>query len=203
MELIGRNMSPFVRRVAIWCALQGRTVTQHALAATEPGDADAIRAFHPGRRVPVLVLDDGTKLIDSFAICDTLDEMAGEGRLVPAHGEARRDCLQRIALAHATSEKVVALVYEKNRRPERYHWADWQDRLYDQVRGGFSALEAISPDGHFFGGDAPDGSDIAAVCAYDWAVVTNADLVEGRFPAVAALSQRANVLPAFEDTHPG
>lgn len=204
MKLIGRNMSPYVRRVAIWCALQNRAVEQVALAATEPADAEAMRSFHPGRRVPVLVLDDGTKLFDSFAICDWLEETAEpEVRLVPAAGVERRDCMQAIALAHSASEKAVALVYEKNRRPAEYHWPEWQDRVRDQIRGSLGALQEIVPTSGFFGGDTPNGADVAAVCAYQWADVTNPDVVEGRFPTLAALADRAMTLPAFKDTYPG
>lgn len=203
MQLIGRNMSPYVRRVAIWCALQGRAVEQIPLAATEPADADKIRAFHPGRRVPVLVLEDGTKLFESFAICDWLDENAPDDRrLIPPSGLPRRTCLQRMGLAQATAEKVVALIYEKNRRPEQYHWPEWHERLVDQIRGGFEALEVEAPDDGFFGGDEPDGADIALVCAYHWALVTNPDVVDGRFPKVAALSDRAMAIPAFRETYP-
>lgn len=204
MQLIGRYLSPYVRRVAIWCALQGREVENLPLPVMGAGDTEAIRDFHPGRRVPVLVLDDGTKLVDSWAICDWLDDTAPEGRrFIPATGVARRDGLQRMALAQAASEKAVALVYDNNRRPEEYHWPEWQERLRDQIRGSFSALEALVPDAGFFGGDAPDGADIAAVCAYHFAFVTNPDVVDGRFPKLAALAERAMDVPAFRETYPG
>ena len=106
MILYGRNLSPFTRRVLIWCRMQGRAVEQRPLAATEPADAEAIRAVNPVGRVPTLVLEDGTALTESFAICDWLEETAPEGkRLIPASGTARRDCMQRIATAHSTTER--------------------------------------------------------------------------------------------------
>ena len=119
MILYGRNLSPFARRVAIWAALQGRDLERRELTVMGE-DFEKIRAVNPVARVPALVLDDGTKLIESFAICDWLDETAPGGRrLVPARGEARRDCLQRLALANSVAEKAVAMVYERNRRPEQ------------------------------------------------------------------------------------
>lgn len=201
-QLVGRNLSPFARRVAIWCALQGREIERVDLAATDPSSIDAMRAYHPGVRVPALRMEDGVTLIDSFAICDTLDDTRPERRLVPATGPARRDCLQRIALANATSEKIVALVYERNRRPEQYHWPDWQERIVTQIRGGFDAMEAAAPE-TFHGGDAPDGSDVATVVAYQMAEVTNPFLVDGRYPRLAAYAERAMAINAFRDTHPG
>ncbi|XWN29360.1 MAG: glutathione S-transferase family protein [Devosia sp.] len=202
MLLVGRNLSPYARKVAIWCALQGRNVERVDLAATDPRDAEAIKAYHPGLRVPALVLDDGTTLIDSFAICDWLDDSAPDHRLVPATGLARRTCMQRIALAHATTEKIVGLVYETNRRPEQYHWPDWRDRLVVQITGGFEAMEAAAPD-HFYGGDMPDGADIATVCAYQMAEVTNGWLLSDNWTGLKGLAEKAMTMPAFAQTYPG
>lgn len=201
LTLVGRDLSPYARRVAVWCALQNRDVARVAVAALDPAQAETLRSYHPGLRVPALRLGDGTVLIDTFAICDWLDETAGDARLVPAAGLARRECLQRIALAHATTEKIVALVYEKNRRPENLHWADWQARIVSQIRGGFDAMETAAP-GAFHGGATPDGSDIAIVCAVQMATVTNPSVVEGRYPRLDKLAERAMALPAFADTLP-
>jgi glutathione S-transferase len=202
MRLYGRNLSPYARRVAIWCALQGRPLERVEESALDPAFQDRLREENPGRRVPVLVLDDGTRLIESFAICDWLDETARDGRrLVPASGLPRRDCLQRIALAHQTTEKVVAMMYEKNRRPEPLHWADWQDRIAGQVRDGFAALERGAP-AAFHGGDAPDGSDIAIVCAVQQADVTNPWLADTAGPGLKDLCARAMELAPFRETYP-
>lgn len=202
MRLYGRNLSPYARRVAIWCALQGRVLDRVEESALDPAFQDRLREENPGRRVPILVLDDGTRLIETFAICDWLDETAPEGRrLVPASGLARRDCLQRIALAHQTTEKVVAMMYEKNRRPEALHWADWQERIAGQVRDGFAAMERAAPAG-LFGGDAPDGSDVAFVCAVHQAEVTNPWLLDTAGPALKGLCARAMEMAPFRETYP-
>lgn len=201
MKLIGRNLSPYARRVAIWCALQGRQIEREMLAAGDPALAETIAAYHPGVRVPALVLDDGEVLIETYCICDWLDE-TGSPRLVPASGEARRKVMQRIAIAHATTEKIVAMVYEKVRRPEEYHWPQMLERITMQVRGGFGAMEAFTPETGFLGGDTPDGSDIAVVCAYQMAAFATPWLVDGRYPKLAALAERAMELAPFADTHP-
>ena len=205
MILYGRNLSPFVRRVAIWCALQGRTVESRPLAATEAADAEAIRKVHPGLRVPALELGDGTILIETFAITDWLDETADAAngtRLLPTSGAARRDCLQRIGIASATAEKAVALVYEKNRRPEAYHYPDWQARLISQIQGGLDAMEASVRETEFFGGQSPDGSDIATLCALQFVEVTNAFVLNEGYPRLRAHAARCMDLPAIAATHP-
>lgn len=203
MILYGRDLSPFVRRVAIWCALQGREVERRPLAATDPEESKEIAKVHPGVRVPALVLDDGAVLIETFAICDWLDESAPEGRrLVPERGLARRDCLQRLGLANATAEKCVAMVYERNRRPEEFHWPEWQRRVANQIQGGFAALEAAMPEAGFHGGEAMDGSDIAILCAWQFAEVTNPWLLTPGYPRLAAHAERAMEIPIVAETKP-
>jgi len=160
MILYGRNLSPFVRRVAIWCGLQGRKIERREITVAGD-DFEEIKKHNPVARVPILILDDGTHLIESFAICDYLDETApNDTRLIPDSGAARMDCLQRLALAQSTAEKSVAMVYERNRRPEEFHWRDWQQRVAGQVQGGLAELDRVVPDEGWSGGSGPDGGDI-------------------------------------------
>jgi glutathione S-transferase len=198
MILYGRWLSPYTRRVGVWLALQGRAFEHRPLSVLD--DAAAIAALSPVSRVPVLEADDGARLIEAWAICDWLDETA-DRPLVPRAGAARRAVLQRIALASAGSDKAVALVYEKNRRDPAFHVAAVIDKVSGQARGALAALEAAAPADGWFGGDAPDGSDVAVICLVDFATATNPALAEG-LPKLAALSARANALPAFGDRRP-
>jgi glutathione S-transferase len=71
MILIGQYDSPFVRRVGIALTLYGMEFEHRPWSSF--GDADRLRAYNPLTRVPTLVLDDGTALIDSHIILDYLD----------------------------------------------------------------------------------------------------------------------------------
>lgn len=202
MILYGRNLSPFARRVAIWCALQGRALERRELSVMGE-DFEKIRAVNPVGRVPVLVLDDGTALIETFAICDWLDETAAPGRrLVPERGAERRECLQRIALANSVAEKAVAMVYERNRRPEELHWKPWQERIAGQVRGGLAELEARVPAEGWSGSRGPDGGDVAAICAWQFIEAMNPWLLEPGCPRLTALAQRGMAIEAVAATKP-
>ncbi|MEM1276818.1 MAG: glutathione S-transferase family protein [Pseudomonadota bacterium] len=199
MILYGRNLSPFTRRVALWLAHQGRAVERRELAPVGP-DFEELKTQSPVARVPVLVLDDGRRLIESFVICDYLEQTAPEGtRLIPEAGEERLDCLSRLALANSTSEKAVALVYERDRRPEEMRWDKWIDRLTGQVEGGLAAMEAAQA----ARGDQPrDGGDLAAVIACQFLAATSPALMAGPQPALDALVERALAWPGVEDTLP-
>ena len=91
MILIGQYDSPFVRRVAIALRLYGLPF-EHRPWSTF-GEGDKIAPFNPLRRVPTLVLEDGEALIESTAILDYLDELAGaQDVMIAKNGlERRRD----------------------------------------------------------------------------------------------------------------
>jgi glutathione S-transferase len=198
MILYGRWLSPFVRRVGVWMNLQGRACEHKPFSVLD--DAAAVAALSPVARVPVLATDDNRRLIEAWAICDWLDETS-DRPLIPRSGLARRDAMQRLALASAGTDKAVTLVYEKNRRDPALHAPQVIAKVTDQARRVLVALDEAAPADGFFGGAAPDGSDVGAVCLFDFAAATNPDLVEG-LPALAALVARANAMPAFADTRP-
>ena len=90
MKLIGQYDSPFVRRVAV--AMQMLGIAYDHWPWSTFGDADKVAQYNPLIRVPTLVLDDGEVLIESAAILDYLNELAGPERaLIPPSGAARRD----------------------------------------------------------------------------------------------------------------
>src|SRR5262245_29434735 len=120
MILIGQYDSPFVRRVGIALRRYGLTFRQEPWSVW--ADAERLAPYNPLRRVPVLVLDDGTPLLESSAILDWLDEQAGPERaMLPRSGVARRDGLRAIALATGLADKSVILLYEHvlRKQPDR------------------------------------------------------------------------------------
>ena len=139
MMLIGQYDSPFVRRVAI--ALRLYAIAFDHKPWSTFGDAAAIAAYNPLIRVPTLVFDDGEALMDSFAILDVLDDMAGPDRaMIARSGPDRREALRLIALAAGAADKAVSLVYERALRGEAL--AMWVDRCRTQVTGALDALES-------------------------------------------------------------
>ncbi len=200
MILIGRNLSPFVRRVAASLNLLGLPFEQRPLSTVD--HKPEIMGFNPLGRVPALVLDDGTVLVDSTAILDALDETAGPGHaLVPAAGPQRRAVLQALALGTGATEKAVAAFTERDRRPGGLSWPEQVDRLSAQAAGGLGALESLAAasDAWLCGGRLTQ-ADITAAVALDFCDLVLPGLTAGRFPALAALRDRANAIPAIGET---
>lgn len=200
--LYGRSLSPFARRVAVWCALQGREVERRKITVMGE-DFETLKGLNPVGRVPVLVTEDGAHLIETAAILDWLEETAPEGRRVlPPSGEARREAMQEMAFGNSVVEKGVALVYEKNRRPEQYQWPEWRERLEGQITGGLAAMEAHAPEDGWLGGEGPGAGDLAFVIAHDFLGATNPYLLDAGYPKLKALATRADALPAFAESRP-
>ncbi len=201
MILIGRTLSPFVRRTAATLNLLGLPYEHRALSTAT--DLPAIQAANPLGRVPAMIMDDGEPLVDSIAILDALDSLVGPDRaLVPASGPARLVVLRALALATGTLDKLVAAYQEVKRRPAEFTWAEQAAKLSAQAAAGFAALDRLAPasgDGWLCGATLTQ-ADVTATCALDFADIVLPDLVAGHLPALSALRDRANAIPAIGGT---
>jgi glutathione S-transferase len=155
MILVGQYDSPFVRRVAIALNLLGMPFERDTRSVF--GDAEAMRKINPLGRIPSLVLDDGEVLIDSWAILDHIDEMAGPDRaLLPTRGADRRRGLRITAMAVGGVDKAGGAVYERLLRPADLQYQPWIDRVSQQARSVLMALEAETGAGWYLGSGSTD-----------------------------------------------
>ncbi|MBC8269803.1 MAG: glutathione S-transferase family protein [Rhodospirillaceae bacterium] len=203
MILIGRLLSPFVRRTQVSLNVLGFECQRNPLGTAT--DSAAIGELNPLRRVPALVLDDGEVLIDSIAILDYLDELVGPGRaLLPAAGSERRKAQRLLSLAVGAAEKTVVAHYEKSRRPEDRFWDQWFDAALGQALSGMAALEAAAPgDGGWLAGSDMSQVDITTAVVYEFInIVLPGQIDENDFPRLKAIARRMNELEAFSSTHP-
>lgn len=200
MKLIGRNLSPYTRRVAIAMTLLDVPHEREYLSVT----ADPARGLqvNPVGRVPVLELDDGDRLIESGAILDYLMELVGPAKsLVPPHGKARRDCLRLMAIASGVLDKAVAAIYEVRRRPAEKVHGPWREHLLRQVEGGLSALND-QPQGPWLQGEHFSMADISVAVTMSFLhVMLKESVAGGRYGHLEDLRDRAEALPAFR-AHP-
>jgi glutathione S-transferase len=202
MILIGMFDSPFVRRVGVSMRLLGIEF-EHANWSIGR-DFEHIREHNPLGRAPTLVLDDGDSLIDSAAILDYLDELAGNDRaLLPVSGQPRRDALRLIALATGAADKGIAQVYERIfRPPEKYH-RPWTERCRLQMEAALAELdkccEARGPS-QWLVGEHMTQADVTAACVF--ASLNEALDLQASGPAYSAISKlsaRCEALPEFSD----
>ncbi len=182
MKLYDTNMAPNPRRVRIFMAEKGITCeTEQVDIIKGENLSDEYLAVNPRGLVPTLVLDDGTVLDESVAICRYLEEtqpeppLMGSGAVDKARVEARQrhmefDGLQGAADAFRNSfplfssrglpgsggavDAIPELAERGKGRVERFY------RRLDEDLGA-------SP---FVAGEAFSIADITALCTVDFAV---------------------------------
>jgi glutathione S-transferase len=197
MILIGQYDSPFVRRVAIALDLYGHAF-EHRPWSTF-GDGDKIAPYNPLRRVPTLLLDSGEALIESTAILDYLDELAGpEKAMIAARGPQRRQSLKLCALASGLGDKAVSLLYERVLRKDPSKI--WVERCETQIDGVLGVLEAerAALGAPFWFGERIGHADIAVACVLRFTAEAHPGLFDAvRHPALVAHAARCEALPSF------
>ena len=198
MILIGQYDSPFVRRVGIALILYEMPFEHYPWSTF--GDAEKLRRYNPLGRVPTLVLDDGAVLVESSAILDYLDELAGAKALIPASGSARREAMKVSALALGLADKAVSMFYERVMHKEPS--AAWVDRCRSQLAGVLDALEAdrSARRTSYWFGEAIGHPDIAVTCALRFLWEVHAEAFDrSRNPALAAHAERCEARPEFRE----
>jgi glutathione S-transferase len=79
MKLFESSRAPNPRRVRIFLAEKGISVpTEQVDLAAEEQKSEAFTALNPLQRVPVLVLEDGTAIAESMAICRYFERLRPE-----------------------------------------------------------------------------------------------------------------------------
>ncbi|HXU06731.1 MAG TPA: glutathione S-transferase family protein [Polyangia bacterium] len=197
MILIGQYDSPFVRRVAITMRLYGIPFEHRPWSVW--GDADKIAAHNPLRRVPTLLLDDGTALVETFAIVDALDELAPPERaLLPRSGPVRRDGLRIAALSSGLADKAVSLLYEGMFRKAPSE--SWMDRCKTQIVATLDALETerAARSSRYWLGAGLSHADVAFTCALRFTRESHPTVFDpARHPALAEHAARCEGLEDF------
>lgn len=161
----------------------------------------AYLAVNPQGLLPSLILDDGTVLTQSLAICEYLDERFAEPPLLPGDPVARarvRAFAQVIACdIHPVQNLKVLKALEAlgHGQEARDAWAR------EVIAGGFDALEVLASaqPGPFAFGERPTLADVLLVPQFANARRFGVDL---HWPRLEAIEAACLALPAFAETRP-
>jgi glutathione S-transferase len=144
MKLTYSQASPFARKVrmtAIELGLIDRIeLVPTKVAPAEPNEEYA-RTVNPLKKLPALILDDGSVMIDSYVIVEYLDDLAGGGRLIPASGAARWRVKSDHSLLQGMLDSMLLCRYEKMVRPEPLRWQAWSDDHWNRAWDGMARFE--------------------------------------------------------------
>ena len=202
MILIGRHLSPFVRRVATVLEHYGIELEHRPLHAGGE-EQDIVRQSSPLGRVPVLILDNGDVLSDSALILDYLDTLAPpDARLTPNGSEEDRFRFRNtLSIATGAAEKSIS-VYSELARPEDRRHPPLLANASRQVKDGFVWLEARVA-GAWMWGETMTHLDVSTVCYWEFVRIGTPDLFATLdCPRIADIVARAGQLDAFRKTAP-
>ena len=201
MILVGQYDSPFVRRVAITLNLYGMKFRRNAISVFS--NAKEMATINPIVRIPSLILDDGGVLIDSGAIIDYLDGLAGPERaLTPPSGTERQMVLQVMAYATGAIDKLGTIVYERSFHPPDHVAQEWIARCRSQLEGALSVLEELPKEPYFLG-ERLSQADVTVGTMMGYMKIRPKDApAPGSYPTLAALSERLEELDAFREARP-
>lgn len=201
MQLIGMMDSPYVRRVAISLHVLGLEFEHHSISVFRQYDEFA--RINPVVKAPTFIDDDGTQLIDSTLILDYLDrKVPAARRLMPEETQERAFALRVNGFALAAMEKTVQQVYERELRPAERQHEPWFERVNAQMHAAWAVLEQlVAGRGGWLCAGRITQADITAAVAWRF----NQHILPGsvdptQYPAIAALSARAETLPEFVAT---
>ena len=145
MKVYAYDAAPNPQRLALFLKLKGVEIeTQQVDLGNGEQHTDEYRHINPSGTVPALVLDDGSILTQSLAICEYLEEIYPQPALLPADASGR-------ARVRALAQLVACDIHPLNNLRVLRYLSDTlevaEDAKLDWYRhwisAGFSALEAL------------------------------------------------------------
>ncbi|MCB1521489.1 MAG: glutathione S-transferase N-terminal domain-containing protein [Hyphomicrobiaceae bacterium] len=148
MKLFTSPTTPYGRKVRIVATIKGvdRDIAFLEADTNPPGNAELMK-HNPLGKIPVLVLDDGTRVFDSRVICEHLDTLGGPGapRMFPEPWPERMAVLTLGALADGIAEAGILIFYESRFRPVEQHNGGWLARQQTRIDSALDFLDADPP----------------------------------------------------------
>src|SRR3974390_784470 len=124
MKLSFSPASPFARKVRI-AAIERGLIDKIELApvTVAPGQQnEEYSRITPLKKLPVLILDNGDVILDSYVIVEYLDELAGGGKLIPASGAQRWKVKSDHSMLQGMLDSMLLCRYEHLGRPQGLQW---------------------------------------------------------------------------------
>jgi glutathione S-transferase len=144
MKLTFSPASPFARKVRIAAIELGLIdKIEFTPATVVPGQPnDEYSQITPLKKLPVLILDNGDVILDSYVIVEYLDELAGGGKLIPASGADRWKVKSDHSLLQGMLDSMLLCRYERMVRPQELRWQAWSDDHWNRAWNGMKHFEA-------------------------------------------------------------
>lgn len=173
MKLYNSNSAPSPRRVRIFLAEKGvRLPTVEVDLAKLDQKTDAFTAVNPFQAIPVLELDDGTRLSESIAICRYIEELHPEPNLFGATPLERATVEMWQRLAEWRLLLPIAQVFRHTHphmaQMEAPQVADWAAANRPRVERALELFDSVLADRPWLAGERFTVADITGLVALDF-----------------------------------
>ncbi len=200
LKLIATLTSPYARKVRI--ALAEKKI-EYALEIDSPWTAgNAVADFNPLGKIPVLVLDDGTRLFDSRVIVEYLDTVSPVSRLIPEPSRQRIAVRRWEALADGLCDAAAAVNLER-KRAARQQSKDWIARQQEKITLALAEMARELDERAWCNGEGYTLADIATGCALGYLDLRFPEIDwRDAHPNLGKLAEKLAARPSFADTIP-
>jgi glutathione S-transferase len=199
-RLISATPSPYARKVRI--ALAEKAIP-FELQTEVPWDSSTVTPqYNPLEKLPVLIMEDGSAVYESRFILEYLEAKFPNPPLLPDDIDGKLAARHVEVLSDGVCDAFVLLFWERH-RPADQQSQEWMARQQRKIDGGLAALAKIAGERDFVIGNRFGLADIALGTvigylsvrwpAYPW---------RQRHPNLAALSDRLEQRPSFQDSVP-
>ena len=203
MKLIGSLASPYVRKVRIVLAEKKLDYVFELENVWTP--ETKIQLANPLGKVPCLMMEDGSALIDSRVIAEYLDTLTPVCKLLPPTGNsrARADIKCWEALADGVLDAGVLVRLERTLRAPEQQSEAWIERQMSKVHLGLAALSQRLGESAYCVGIHYTLADVAVGCALGWLSFRFPEIDwRGAHPNLAKLYDKLAERASFKDTVP-
>jgi glutathione S-transferase len=201
MKLRWASGSPFVRKVMV-TAIETGLDSRIERIPTNYHDPDSDIADHnPLGKVPALILDDGSILIDSPVICAYLDSLHDGDKMLPVDPTARWRALSLEGLGAGMTEAAINVQRERG-RPEDKRLSEISDRQWGKFESAMDWIEGSA--GDVLGSKLNIGQ-IAIACGLGWIQFRMGDILgEWRedWPNTGKWFDEFSMRPSMRETEP-
>ncbi|MRW86937.1 glutathione S-transferase [Pseudoduganella sp. FT26W] len=201
MKLIGSLASPYVRKVRVVLA-EKKLDYQFELENVWAEDT-IISQWNPLGKVPSLIMEDGTVMIDSRVMVEYLDTLTPVCKLLPPNGRDRADVKCWEALADGMVDAAVSVRLERTMRPPEQQSEEWMARQMRKVHLSMKSLSEKLGEQAYCAGIHYSLADVAVGCALGWLAFRFPEITwRDDYANLARLYDKLSERPSFKDTAP-
>ena len=173
MKLCDGGRAPNPRRVSVFLAEKGIEIDKVPVDMGQMGHkSEEVTQLNPLQRLPVLVLDDGTAISESVAICRYFEELHPEPPLMGTDARDRAIVEMWNRRMELNYLAAVAAAF-RHTHPAMKEWevpqiAEWGEANRPKVLSFLELLDQELADREFIAGDRYTIADITGMIAFDF-----------------------------------